>query len=275
MTEPLRDCPRDLVDLDRYKLGDAAARAAVVADGRTGLAREGCAILPGFVPADAVARMAAESMRLLPQTHRRDQLMRAYPNDPEEGFPADHPRRLRHPFRQNVIGGDEFAPDGPIMRLYRWDGLTALIADLLELPALHRVADPLLCCNVSIMGDGDQHGWHFDSNDFVVSLLLQKPERGGHFVFAPAIRSDADPNYDGVARAFAGDPAVLRTPTIEPGTLVLFRGRHAVHRVTPIEGSRPRIIALFSYDRRPDMHFTERSRMNVLGRTQPRAVAAH
>jgi len=275
MTETLADAPRDLVDFQCYPLGDPQRRAAIVAASRLALAREGCAMLPAFVTPAATARMAEEAIGMLPDANRRDQTMRAYSNDPEDGFAEDHPRRRRHAFRQHVLGADDFGPDGPIMRLYRWDGLTRLIAELLELPALFRVADPLLSCNVSIMGDGDQHGWHFDSNDFVVSLLLQAPERGGHFVFAPGIRSESDPNYDGVARAFDGDSTVLRQPAIAPGTLVLFRGRNSVHHVTPILGPRPRIIALFSYDRRPDMHFTERSRMNVLGRIQPRAAMAH
>lgn len=232
-------------------------------------------MLPGFVTPTGTAAMAAESMRLVPRAHRRDQMLCAYVNEPGDGFPDGHPRLRLHPFRLHALATDDLAPEGPIMRLYRWDGLTRLIAELLELLALHRVADPLMSCNVTIMGEGDQHGWHFDSNDFVVSLLLQAPERGGRFVFAPGIRSESDPNYDGVARALDGDPAVIRAPEVAPGTLVLFRGRNAVHRVTPSEGPRPRIIALFSYDRRPDMNFSERSRMNVFGRTQPRAATAH
>ncbi|MBL8703052.1 MAG: 2OG-Fe(II) oxygenase [Alphaproteobacteria bacterium] len=274
MPDGLTAPPQDLIDAARYPLADAAARARIVAAGRKGLAHEGCAMLPRFVTPAGTAAMAAEAMRLLPRSNRRDLQLCAYANQSADGFPADHPRRRVSPFRQHVIGADDFAPDGPVMRLYRWDGLTRLVADLLELPALHRVADPLLSCNVTIMGEGDQHGWHFDSNDFVVSLLLQAPERGGHFVFAPGIRSESDPNYDRVARALDGDPAVLRMPEVSPGTLALFRGKHSIHRVTPIEGARPRIIALFSYDRRPDMNFTERSRMNVLGRSRPRAATA-
>lgn len=275
MPDGLASPPQDLVDFARYPLADATARARIVEAGREGLAREGCVMLPGFVTPDGTAAMAAESMRLLPQAHRRDQSLCAYVNQPGDAFPEGHPRRRHSPFRQHALGADDFAPDGPIMRLYRWDGLTRLIADLVALSTLHRVADPLLSCNVTIMGDGDQHGWHFDSNDFVVSLLLQAPERGGRFVFAPGIRSDSDPNYDGVARALDGDSAVTRVPEFTPGTLVLFRGKNSVHRVTPIEGARPRIIALFSYDQRPDMKFSERSRMNVLGRAQPRAAMAH
>ena len=133
----------------------------------------------------------------------------------------------------------------------------------------NRVADPQLSCNVTIMGDGDQHGWHFDSNDFVISLLLQAPMGGGCFVFAPGIRSEADQNYDGVAAAMDGDPGLLRQPLMAPGALILFRGRNSLHRVTPVEGPDKRIIALFSYDRRPDMQFSEQSRINVFGRSQP------
>ncbi len=266
--------PLGLVDLRRYPLDHAEARQRIIVEGRRQLAQEGCAMLPGFATPAGTEAMAAESLQLLPQAHRRDQMLCAYVDQPGEGFPEGHPRRRFSPFRQHALGADDFGADGPIMRLYRSDRLVRLIAELLELPPLHRVADPLLSCNVTIMGEGDQHGWHFDSNDFVVSLLLQLPERGGQFVFAPGIRSDRDPNYDGVARALDGDPAVIRAPEFAPGTLVLFRGRNSVHRVTPIGGSRPRIIALFSYDQRPDMHFSERSRINVLGRTRPRAATA-
>lgn len=275
MPDGLSTPPRDLVDFARYPLDAIDPRRRIIDEGRRGLAHEGCAMLPGFVTAAGTAAMAAESIGLLAQAHRRDQTLCAYVNQPGDEYPDGHPRRRHSPFRQHALGADDFAPNGPVMRLYRWDGLTRLIAELLELPALHRVADPLLSCNVTIMGDGDQHGWHFDSNDFVVSLLLQAPAHGGRFVFAPGIRGDSDPNYDGVARALDGDPAVTRVPDFEPGTLVLFRGKNSIHRVTPIEGQRPRIIALFSYDQRPDMHFSERSRMNVLGRIQPRATTAH
>jgi hypothetical protein len=35
------------------------------------------------------------------------------------------------------------------------------------------------------------------------------------------------------------------------GALVLFRGRYALHRVTPVEGARPRLLAALSYDPEP------------------------
>ncbi|MSP87665.1 MAG: 2OG-Fe(II) oxygenase [Alphaproteobacteria bacterium] len=259
----------DPVDGTRYRLDDPAVRAALVAEARRQLAHDGCAILPSFVTPKAVARMAGEVMDLLPHAHRRDLLLRAYPGEPDESVPAGDPRRRATPFAMNSVATDQFDPDGPVMRLYIWDGLTRLVADMLDEPLLYRVADPLMSCNATILGDGDQHGWHFDSNDFVISLLLQAAEAGGRFEFAPAIRGPGDENLVGVAAAMDGTSPLLRQPPMAPGALILFRGRNSLHRVTPVLGARKRIIALFSYDRRPDMHFAERSRINVFGRSQP------
>ncbi|MBM3572998.1 MAG: hypothetical protein FJX52_11695, partial [Alphaproteobacteria bacterium] len=217
--------PADLVDFTLYDVADPTSRAAIVAAGRRQLADDGCAILSGFCRSDAVAAMAKEVMGILPQAHRRDIMMSAYGGIDPESVPAGDPRGRRHPYCMHSVATDEFDPDGPVLRLYNWDGLTRLIADILDEPHLYRVADPLMSCNATILGPGDQHGWHFDSNDFVVSLLLQAPEGGGRFVFVPNIRGDDDPNYAGVAAAMDGDERLLRQPPMAPGALILFRGR--------------------------------------------------
>ena len=36
-----------------------------------------------------------------------------------------------------------------------------------------------------------------------------------------------------------------------PGTLLVFAGRYSLHRVSPIEGSTPRLVALLGYDTKP------------------------
>ena len=64
-----------------------------------------------------------------------------------------------------------------------------------------------------------------------------------------------------------GDPKLRRTGAITPGCLALFRGRRSLHHVTEVEGSRPRLIALFSYDRKPGMMFTPDVHLRALGRT--------
>lgn len=242
------------------------AREAIVDAGRRQLRAEGFAMLPDFLTAETANRMAEEALATLPRSYRRDRMLGAYGRDATPDMAADHPLRRRHPYCMHVTAMDLLSPDGLIRSLYDRDDLTELVADLLEEPQLYRCADPLLSCTVTIMGEGDQHGWHFDSNDFVVTLLLQKPEQGGEFEFCPGIRTDENENYAGVAAVMDGIAPGIRRPKVETGTLMLFRGKHSIHRVTPVVGARKRIIAIFSYDRAPRMLFSERTRLQAVGR---------
>jgi hypothetical protein len=124
----------------------------------------------------------------------------------------------------------------------------------------------VMSCTCTIMSDGDTHGWHFDLNDFVVSILLQAPEAGGTFDFAPNIRDEEHENYDAVGEVLDSRSSRLRSVKVEAGTLLLFCGRRAIHRVPPVIGSTARVIALFSYDRRPDICYGPEQYQRVVGR---------
>jgi hypothetical protein len=273
LTDAAELSPSELIDIQRYPLADAVARQRIAAAARAELDTHGFCALPGFLRSEAIGAVLEEVTRLAPAAHYRDILLGAYGGDADPGLPAGHPRRRRHPFRMGVLAYDRFPAQSALRRLYLHDDLTDLVAVVLGEPELHRCADPLLSCNVTIMAPGGQHGWHFDGNDFVVTILLQAAEHGGEFEFAPGIRSDRDENYDAVARVMDGERALTRRPAVSPGTLMLFRGKHSLHRVSPVEGSRPRIVAIFSYDRRPDMVFTPYVQQNAVGRVAPGHLA--
>lgn len=265
MRDPFANPPRDLIDLARYPLDDPRGRAELVERCRRELTAESCVMLPGFVGADAVRRMAAEAISMLPRANRRDHDLTPY-GPPRTDLPADDPRSITSRSSMHVVAGDDMAESAEVQRLYRWDGLTHFIAEVVKADELYRVLDPIFNCNLSIIGEGDSHHWHFDSNDFVVTLLLQPAETGGDFEFAPYIRSEDDENYAGVADVLRGDRGRVKTVRVEAGTLVLFCGKYSVHRVSPAQGKRKRLIALFSYDKRPDKMFSDESAIRVFGR---------
>ncbi len=275
MSDPFADPPHDLIDLARYPLDDPRGRAELVERCRRELSAESCVMLPGFVSEDAVRRMAAEAMSMLPRANRRDHDLTPY-GPQRTDLPADDPRSITSRSSMHVVAGDDMAESAEVQRLYRWDGLTRFIAEVVKADELHRVLDPIFNCNLSIIGEGDSHHWHFDSNDFVVTLLLQPAETGGDFEFAPYIRSEDDENYAGVADVLRGGRSRVKTVRVEAGTLVLFCGKYSVHRVSPAGGKRRRLIALFSYDKRPDKMFSDESAIRVFGRerTQARRQAA-
>ena len=59
---------------------------------------------------------------------------------------------------------------------------------------------------------------------------------------------------------------LLRALDLEAGALVVFRGRTALHRVIPVEGEAPRLLAVLSYDPEPGKMLTEHTRKIFYGR---------
>jgi hypothetical protein len=103
---------------------------------------------------------------------------------------------------------------------------------------------------------GEALNWHFDRSEFTITLLLQAPEAGGAFQYRSGLRSESDPNYDGVARFLAGEDDAVETLPLTAGTLTLFKGKDTAHRVTPVAGARDRLVVVFSYYERPDVAFS-------------------
>ena len=70
---------------------------------------------------------------------------------------------------------------------------------------LYFYEDPYGCLNVSVQHSDEQFAWHFDTNEFTVSIQLQKPEAGGVFEFAPNIRTPESESLEDVAAGLEGD----------------------------------------------------------------------
>lgn len=255
--------PAALVDLDRHPFEDPA----LLARGRADLAADGVTVLPGFLRPEAVAEMVLEVDALAAAAHPSDVRGTPYLALPDESFPEGHPRRADTHSALSALAYDQFPAGSALRALYEWDGLMAFIGALLDRRPLYRYADPLGALNVAVMGEGDELGWHFDMTDFVVSIALQASTAGGEFEAATNLRSAEDENYDGVDAVLHGraDDRVVRYPMM-PGTLMLFAGRHSLHRVTPVLGPMPRYVALLAYDTKPDTDSSELLKLVRYGR---------
>ena len=262
--------PDDLIDLDRYPVDnlEKPETVALVAGLCRDLDETALARLPGFLKPGAVAAMAAEAQELVPAAHRRSQLRTPYGWMDNSGFSEGHPRHALFIRRAGIITRDMFPETSLVRSLYLWEPLTEFVRRVLGFDALFRSDDPWLSVVVDVEDEGGQFGWHFDTTDGVVSLLLQEPDEGGGFELVPYIRDEDDENYEEVARVFAGKSTVVEKPAITAGTFLLFRGRRSLHRVAPVgRTAKPRLIALFSYDRRPGMVFPEATVRSALSTT--------
>jgi hypothetical protein len=259
----------DAVDLDRYPINAPASPAyqALVQACRDQLRSHGVAQLAGLLTPAAVSQMLALASRLAGGAWASDQTHSVYLGPADDSAGPDHPRALLQHSAKKAIAYDQIPVGAPIRRLYESDDLTAFIAAVLGRPVLYRSADPLDALEIAIFGDGDELGWHFDNSAFTVTVMYQQAAAGGHFDYYPRLRDEHDENYPGVQKILQGSSdGVLRLPS-DPGTLAVFRGQHALHRVTPVSGPRPRINSVLTYGERPGMKLAELTQKLFYGRT--------
>ncbi len=252
------------INSEIYDMTDPVTRAKHISTARLQLELTGAASIPDFVTASALASMIEEARAHFHEAHRRDMQLGFNPKD---SLQSADPRLLARtsPYRMWTLGSDLLDEANALKSLYRSPELIAFIREIVGEKTLHCIADPLININVTYMADGDQQGWHFDDNEFVVSLLLQSPESGGNFEYVPdATRRPAAE----IANVLDGQSELTRRLVPCAGTLLLFRGRHALHRVAPASGPRQRVIALLSYHTAPDFVYSDQVRMNGLGRTR-------
>ena len=258
----------DILDLARYPLDrpESADWHGLVARCRADLAATGMFNLEGFLRPEVVTGAAAE---LVPRfeteafTHTRRHNI--YFRKEIPGLPPGHPALAEVETTNRTICADQMG-DAVVIRLYDWPDFARFLAATMDKPRLYTMDDPLARVNAMQYRRGEALNWHFDRSEFTTTLLLQAPEHGGEFEYRTDLRSETDPNYQGVARLLLGQDPEVRRLALAPGTLNVFRGRNTAHRVTPVVGARPRIIAVFSFYERPGVRFSEEERIGFYGR---------
>ena len=262
---------RELLDLDRYPLDrpDGVLGQELLSRCRNELERHGMFSLPELVRPEALRLCVDEIAPILERdafTHAREHNI--YFDDAIAGVEPTHPALRRFRTVNHTICADQF-PEGIITRVYEWQPLLEFLAATMDKSQLYPMADPLARINVMAYYEGEMLNWHFDRSEFTTTLLLQAPHAGGAFQYRSDLRSDLDPNYEGVGRLLAGDDPDVVSLALAPGTLNVFRGRNTAHRVSAVEGDLPRIVAVFSYYETPGVSFSEAERLGFYGRTGP------
>lgn len=244
----------NLICTDRYPVEDKGhlALPRLCAQAQTALVQHSVFVLPNFVRPEPLQQMREEANALAPLAHHMDVVTPLYPERQEHDVRTPHPVRHAH-VRTSVraISYARIPRDSALRALYEWEPLLEFIAALLGLPRIYRYQDAHGALNIAVMVEGDEFGWHVDQTDFVVSLVLQAPEAGGEFLCRPALRLDAEANDAAVQAVLENRYPQIATVPMHAGSFILFQGRHTLHRVTPIQGQVPRLVALLAYDTKP------------------------
>ena len=266
----MRPTVTDFIDLDRYPIHEpGAGRDAVVASARAAIDTVGCAVLKGFVRAERLGELVAECDRTSQFGHRNFNRTNPYFTVDRDDLPTTHPLRRFYDRSNAFVPADNFGDDSILRAIYNWPAFAPFIQEALGEQHFYPYADPLADVIVNLAEAGGGFPWHFDTNNYTVTLAIQNAEQGGDFEYSPYLRSTVDENYDDVERVLDGDQSLIRTLRLEPGDLQIFKGRYSLHRVTPLEGDRLRYVAIFSYVEVPGMVGQPERTRQLYGRVLP------
>ena len=260
--------PNTLLDLDRYPMHelDSEAGRQLVQQCVDDLERKGMFTLQGFLRSEIIDGMLPDLLQRLEHesfTHEREHNI--YFDDNIEGLPRDHPALKRVKTINHTLCGDQLAE--PLRQVYHWSGLTVFLARVMGKAALYPMDDPLACANVLGYFEGEGLNWHFDRSEFTTTLLLQAPRQGGEFEYRHQLRSELDPNLNGIARLLRGEDSEVETLRLGAGDLNVFKGKNTAHRVTSPVGDRARLVTVFSYYETPGRMFSDEENLGFYGRT--------
>jgi len=244
------DVLESLLDLDRYPIHqlDNPTRSELIVETRAQMDAVGCCRLSDFMRPEAIETMRAEAMALHDDTFWSEQDHNPYASPDDDSFPEGHPRRFFQHRSSGFINSDLLAATSPLNQIYDSEVMKHFIWECLGIAQpIYRWADPLGCNPYGVMETDHYFPWHFDGNEFTVSILVQKAESGGVFEYVPDIREPNQENYERVQYILEGGRDGVRELDLIPGDLQLFKGRYSMHRVTPIEGPTTRYIGLPTY----------------------------
>ena len=254
-----------IVNLEKYPLDDldSSEGQSLINSCQLQLEETGSCLLPDFVKKEALDLAKQDGLNKLDSAFQVDHNF-SYDdvNDdtlaiPLESLPPDHPRHFKSLTRIRFLARDLMEQNNPARTLHDWSGMTDFISRVMDQPTFQS-ACPLSSCILTVAEEGELQEWHFDGIDYIVTLMLEKPEHGGEFEYVTDLRKPGQPDdYAGVSAVFKGEHDKIISLPIEPGTLTLFKGKYNLHRAAPVAKGSRRMMAILSYEQVPNKTGTE------------------
>ena len=247
----------DIVDLATYPIDrpDSDGYRSAVEHARAGLRADGCAVIKDLVRTEALEQLGREISDRKHTTHFSTQVINPYFHFHHNNeWPDKHPMNTFLERSSGFIPGDSWEATTLMRQLFEHPDLARFLADCLEIDELHPYADPLAGLTANILDPGQQFTWHFDTNEFAVTVLVEEAEEGGLFEYVPNIRTDGAEGFDHIQEILEGGRRGVHTLDLRPGDMQIFRGRYSLHAVSRVAAdSKPRHAAIFAYTEKPDV----------------------
>ena len=268
----------EIVNLEQYRLHKHEAFASLVQASRKELCENSVVTLPNFLTQSALHSLVQETQRVQHKAFYRDENSshNIYLTQTDESKPLTHIYNRQVITSKGCVTNDQLPADSLLETLYHNQRFKQFLEQVLQMKKVYPYSprDRLSSITVHYNSEGEELGWHFDNSAFAITLLLQKPQDGGVFEYAPHIRNkDADTDDQEVTMGFKTVEGVVdgrirpKQLELDAGTLVLFHGRNSLHRVTKVVGKTTRILVVLAYNEKEDMELPDDAKLIFFGRT--------
>lgn len=262
----------DIVNLNKYPLNSSL----LIDKARRQLQDHSVVLLPNFLESDALESLIKEAESIGHLAYRRYTTHSIYLKQNNGKFPPEHIFNRQVVTSKGCVTTDQIPHNSYLKQLYFNEKFQNFLKSILNVDQLYSYKDPLSSITIHYSAENQELGWHFDNSAFAITLLLQKAKAGGVFEYIPTIRladssdfgfsDDIKPQcIEEVTQILDGKSQPKRL-NLEPGALVLFRGRDSLHRVSKVVGDRQRILVVFAYNTVPNVRLPDKTMMTFFGR---------
>ncbi len=268
---------KQIVNCDAYALHapNSDNWHSAVQRARTELQQQGCIVLNDFIRPQILNELQQQGEMLAPEAYYTVETVNAYNTDPSQPLSKEHPAQIAFE-RGNAFVARDLIPENYLISiLYTHPLFKQFLAACFEIDVLYELSDPLAGLCMNVLQPGREHPWHFDTNEFTVSLQTKSANKGGEFQYCPNIRTPKQENLSDV-RAVITDqaPQNIEHLDLKCGDLQLFMGRYSLHRVSTVQGEKERHTAIFAYTKLPNIIGSVERTRQLFGRVLPEHYAA-
>ena len=238
---------KSIVDLEKYPIYNLNSPKIknLIKRCKEELDQFSCSTISNFILPKSLKIMNSELEKQLDEVYMSKESINPYLYAEDDvSLPKDHPKRNFMNRYNGYLNSDCFPKNSEMKYLYETDELLKFISACLGVSPIYRWADPLACHAYNVMNPKGILPWHFDSCEFTLSIMIQKPEKGGIFEYCPNIREPGSENFEEVKKVLNGDRTRVQQLQLEPGDLQIFKGRFTLHRVTEVEGEKSRYMCI-------------------------------
>ena len=246
----MNDRLRTIVDIENYPIQDLSSSKIqkLIKKCKDDLDLFSCSTIPNFILPKSIKIMKSELEEKIDKVFMSKKNINPYLNSKDDpSLIKTHPKRIFLERDNGYLNSDLFKRESEMKFLYEQEELLKFVSACLGISPIYRWADPLACHAYNVMKPEGILPWHFDSCEFTLSIMIQKPDEGGIFEYCPFIREPGNENFDEVKKVLDGDRTRVRKLKLEPGDLQIFKGRFTMHRVTRVKGTKPRYLCIPAY----------------------------